>query len=200
MRIGQRRRFVLLCVTGLASMPLQAGEPCPQVLHGDNTLLRRAIAAMDVGTGRAALCQDIWTYETLAISVRVRRARGPMSAGERKHWLWSAIGGFYVNDSSEWEGLVMKSTFATITREPDGQTCLVNVAADGRVLREFPLALQATAVEMPCTALWDRLQLPEVPASGRKEIADLLKADNQAMFEVQSADAGTAAYPRSGKH
>jgi hypothetical protein len=119
-----------------------------------------------------------------------------MSAGERRLWLHSVIGAFRVNDSSEWKGLVMKSTFATITREPDGQTCLVNVAADGRVLKEFPHELEATAVEMPCTAIWERLQFPEVPASGRKEISDLLKADDQAIFEVQSADAGTAAYPQ----
>src|SRR5258708_2542603 len=106
MPISQWRRFVLLCLTGIVSMPLQAGEPCPQVFHGDDTLLRRAINAMDVG--RAARCTDIWTYETLAISVRVRRARGPMSALERRHWLNSVMGAFRVDDSSEWKGLVMK--------------------------------------------------------------------------------------------
>jgi hypothetical protein len=123
-----------------------------------------------------------------------------MSAGQRRHWRHSVIGGFHVNDSSEWKALVMKSTFATITREPDGQTCLVNIAADGRVLKEFPHELEATAVEMPCAAIWERLQFPEVPASGRKEISDLLKADDHAVFEMQSTDAGTAAEPRSGKH
>ncbi len=191
MRISQWRRFVLLCLTGLASIPLQAGEPCPQVFHGDNTPLRRAIAAMDVGEGRAALCQEIWTYETLAISVRVRRARGSISTVERRLWLDSVIGGFHVNESSEWKGLVMKSTFATITREPDGQTCLVNVAADGRVLKEFLHELEATAVEMPCIAVWDRLPFPEVTATAREEISRLLRGENQRNVEGQSRDAGT---------
>jgi len=146
---------------------------------------------MDVGEGRAALCQEIWTYETLAISVRVRRARGSISTVERRLWLDSVIGGFHVNESSEWKGLVMKSTFATITREPDGQTCLVNVAADGRVLKEFLHELEATAVEMPCIAVWDRLPFPEVTATAREEISRLLRGENQRNVEGQSRDAGT---------
>src|SRR5712671_1288290 len=142
MPIGRGLRMVLLF--WFVSVPLKAGEPCRQVFHGDNTELRRAIAAMDVGLGRGALCQDIWTYKKLAISVRVRRERGPMSAGERSLWLHSVIGAFGLSSSPEWKAVVMKTTFATITREPDGETCLVNTAADGRVLREFPHQLEQT--------------------------------------------------------
>ena len=101
-----------------------------------------------------------------------------MSAGERSLWLHSVIGAFGLSSSPEWKAVVMKTTFATITREPDGETCLVNTAADGRVLREFPHQLEQTADEMPCIAIWERLHLSEVPASDRKEISDLLRGDN----------------------
>jgi hypothetical protein len=187
------RGFRMVLWLWFVSVPLKAGEPCRQVFHGDNTELRRAIAAMDIGSGRAALCQDIWTYEKLAISVRVRRDRGPVSAGERSHWFHSVIGAFGLSSSPEWKAVVMKSTFATITREPDGQKCLVNTAADGRVLKEFPHQLEQTAVEIPCNAIWERLQLSEVPASDRKEISDLL------IIEAHGSGDGNGSGPRRGK-
>jgi len=89
------------------------------------------------------------------------------------------IAAFGTCSSAEWKEVVTRGTFATITREPDGQTCVVNTAAYGRVLKEFPFELEQTAIEMPCTAIWERLHFQELPASARKEISDVLGAAEQ---------------------
>jgi hypothetical protein len=176
--VSLERWLLTMLTLWFLSGEMKAAEPCPQVFHGQDSELRRAIAAMGVGFGRAALCQDIWTYDGLAISVRVRRDQGPMDAEERKLWLQSVIAAFGLNVPPEWKAAILKSTFATITRVPDKQTCLVNVAANGRVLKEFPHELERTTSELPCAEIWRRLQFSEqVPASDRKAISELLSGN-----------------------